>query len=88
MQGVILFDVLRRWSQYLNRCVAALDLELVEAPGANVPFSLEPILVELEGGCYIGRILPASLSDIVTGRHPSGEGSPKSGGGGSSSTGN
>ena len=36
----LLYDVLRRWSQYLNRCVAALDSEVEEAPGASVPFSL------------------------------------------------
>ena len=71
MQGVIssphlattlLFDVSRRWSQYLDRCVAVSASEVEEAPGASVPFSLEPILVELEGGRYIGPILPASLA--------------------------
>ena len=36
----LLFDVLRRWSQYLNRCVAASDSKVVEAPGGRVPFSL------------------------------------------------
>ena len=46
----LLFDVSRRWSQYLNRCVAALASEVVKEPGASVPFYLEPILVELEGG--------------------------------------
>ena len=46
----LLFDVSRRLSQYLNRCVAASASEVEEAPGASVPLSLEPILVELEGG--------------------------------------
>ena len=58
--------------------------EVEEAPGARVCFSLEPILVELEGGRYIGPILPASLADLVAGRRPSGESAPKGGGGGSS----
>ena len=49
----LLFDVSRRWSQYLNRCVAASASEVEEAPGASDPFSLKPILVELEGGSYI-----------------------------------
>ena len=58
MQGMIssphlattlLYDVLQRWSQYLNRCVAESASEVEEAPGASVPFSLEPILVDLEG---------------------------------------
>ena len=61
----LLFDVSRRWSQYLNRCVAALASEVVKEPGASVPFYLEPILVELEGGRYIGPTLPASLADLV-----------------------
>ena len=74
MQGMIssphlatklLFDVSRRRSQYLNRCVAASASEVEEAPGASAPFSLEPILVELEGGRYNGPILPASLADLV-----------------------
>ena len=81
----LLFDVLRRWSHYLNRCVAASASEVVEALGASVPFSLKPILVDLEGGHYIGPILPASLDDVVTGRRPTGGSAPKSGGGGGGS---
>ena len=72
----LLFDVSRRWSQYLNRCVAELALEVVEALGVGVPFSLEPILVDLEGGRYIGPILPASLADLVTGSRPAGKCAP------------
>ena len=79
----LLFDVLRRWSQYLNRCVAALASEVEEAPGASVPFSLEPILVELEGGRYIGPILPDTLADLVAGRWPAGGSAAKGGGSGS-----
>ena len=41
----LLFSMLWRWSQYLNRCVAASALEVEEAPGDRVPFSLKPILV-------------------------------------------
>ena len=54
----LLFDVFQRWSQYLNRCVAALSSEVKEAPGASVPFYLKPILVNLEGGRIMGPILP------------------------------
>ena len=78
-----LYDASRRWSQYLNRCMAALASEVVEAPGASSPLSLEPILVELEGGLYIGPILPISLADLVSGRRSAVGGSPISGGGGS-----
>ena len=55
----LLFDVLQRWSQYLSRCVLALALEVEEAPGASVPFSFRKILVDTEGGRYIGQILPS-----------------------------
>ena len=47
LNTTLLFDVSWRWSQYLNRCVAALALELVEAPGGKIPFSLKPILVDM-----------------------------------------
>ena len=50
LAATLLFDVSWRWSQYPNRCVEALDLEVVEVPGGSVPFSLEPILVDMEGG--------------------------------------
>ena len=63
-------DVLRRWIQYLNRCVASSEVE--ESPGGSVPFSLEPILVELERGRYTGPILPATLADLISRRRPSG----------------
>ena len=43
----IIYDVSWRWRQYLNRCVAALASEVVGALGVSVPFSLEPIMVEL-----------------------------------------
>ena len=56
-----------RCSQYLNRYV-----------GSSA--SLELILVDLKGGCYIKPILLASLADLVTVRQPVGGGSPKSGG--------
>ena len=80
----LLFDVLRRWSQYLNRCMAALASEVEEAPGANVPFLLEPILVKLEGGCYIGPIIPASLANLSAGRQAADGSVPKRRDGGSS----
>ena len=80
-----LYDVSWRWIQYLKRCVAASEVE--EAPGASVPFSLKPILVELEGGRYIGPILPAALADLVSGRRPAGGSAQKGGGGGGSGSG-
>ena len=43
----LLYDMLRRWSQYLNRCVATSYLEVAEASGASAPFSLKPILVKM-----------------------------------------
>ena len=64
----LLYDVSRRWSQYLNRCVAASTSEVEEAPGASVPCSVEPILVELERGRYIVPIHPVALAYLVEGR--------------------
>ena len=59
---------MRQWSQYLNRCVAASDSEVTKAPRASTPFSLEPILVDLEGGRYTSLIIPISLANLVAGR--------------------
>ena len=53
-----------------------------EAPGGSAPFSLEPIMVKLEGGLFIGPILPAALADLVSGTRPAGGSAPKGGGGG------
>ena len=52
-------------------------------PGGSVPFSLEPIMVEIEEGRYIGPFLPVSLYELVAGRRSTGEGAPQIGGGGS-----
>ena len=87
----LLYDVLRRWSQYLNQRLAALASEVVEAPGGSVLFYLEPIRVDLEGGRYIGLILSISLADLVAGRRSAGGSASRSGcsdGGGSSGGGN
>ena len=59
------FGVLRRWSLYLNRCTDALALKSLDAPGCHVPFLLEPILEDLEGGKYVIPILPISLAEIL-----------------------
>ena len=56
----------------------ALASKVVEAPGAIFLFSLEPILVELERGHYIGPILPIYLADLVAGRRSVGENAPRS----------
>ena len=37
----------------------------LEAPGANAPFSLNPILVDLEGAQYVGPILLIPLTYIL-----------------------
>ena len=56
--------------------------QVVEAPGSSVHFSLEPILVELERGCYIGLIPPVSMANLVAGRRSAVRCAPKSDGGG------
>ena len=75
----LLYDVLQRCVLYLNRSVAALELEDLEASGSTFPFTLNPILPELDGGRYIGLILPGTLMDLLAGRRPI---STRSGGGG------
>ena len=80
----LLSNVLWRWSLYLNRCVAASASESLDAPGCQVPFSLEPILAELEGGRYVGTILPPALVDLVSRANGRGGGGGGGGGGGSS----
>ena len=57
----------------------ASALEVVEAPGGIVPFSLKPILVDMEGGCYMGPILPGPLEDLLVGRQAIGSSSSSGG---------
>ena len=59
MQGIIssphlaialLFDLSWWWSLYLNRCVAESASEPFDTSGSHVPFLLETILADLDGG--------------------------------------
>ena len=77
-----LYNVLRLWSLYLNRCVIALSSEDVGAAGSTATFSLEPIFLELEGGCYVGPLLPLNLAELVSGKRGGGNSSGDSGGNG------
>ena len=61
----LIFDVSGRWILYLNRYVAALVSDYLNAPGSHAPFLLKPILSELEGGRYMGPIIPESLAYLV-----------------------
>ena len=47
----LLSNVSRCWSMHINRCMAYSSLEDLGNPGAAVPLSLDPILLELGGGC-------------------------------------
>ena len=64
----VIYDVSRLCSLYLNRCVTASSSEDVGAPGSTVPFLLEPILLELEGGRYVGPLFPLPLAELVSRR--------------------
>ena len=57
--------------------------EALEEPGANTSFSLEPIMVDLDGGRCVVLILSVTLVDILAGRSTAGSGGV--GGGGRSS---
>ena len=50
LSTIIMYDVFLWWSLYLNMCVDALVLEALEYLEVNAPFSIDPILVDLEGG--------------------------------------
>ena len=76
----LIYNVLRRWSLYLNRCVAVLVSKALDVPGTSTPFSLELILVDLEGGHYVDLILPGQLAYLLTVRRPV-RGSGNGGGG-------
>ena len=64
----LLYDVLRRCSTNLIRCLAVSSSEDMGAPGETVPFSLEPILLELEVGRYVGPLIPTILTEMFSGR--------------------
>ena len=51
---------------YPNRCVDGLAPDSLDAPGYHVPFLLEPVLADLEGGQYVRPILPLDLRDLVS----------------------
>ena len=63
----LLYDVSQQCNLYLNRCVAVLALEALEAPGATVPFTLDPILLEMEGKHYISPLPTWHLTDLLAG---------------------
>ena len=42
-------------------------------PGANSPFTLEPILLELEGENYVGPILLVPLANLIAGHRLGGD---------------
>ena len=55
----------------------------MQASGGSAPFSLEPILVDMEGACYVSSILSTSLSDLVSGRQSADRGATRGGDSGS-----
>ena len=63
----LLYDLLRRYRLYLNRCMMASSLELLGVPRKTVHFSLEPVLLYMEGGFYVGPLLIGTLVDLVSG---------------------
>ena len=65
--------------------MAASASECLNTPGCQIPFSLKPILAELEGSRYVGRILPLALGALVS--RANWRGGSGGGGGGSSSSG-
>ena len=68
LSTALIYDVLRQWSLYLNRYVVVFVSKKMEAPGSNISFLLDPILVELEGGRYVVPILPGPLAELFARR--------------------
>ena len=60
------YDVAQQCILYLNRCVAVLMSKALEALGGTVPFTLDLILLKLNGGRY-ARPIPGELADILVG---------------------
>ena len=63
----LIYDFSWRWNLYLNMCVATSVSEDLEAPGANAPFLIDSILFEIEGGIYVGPLLPGPMTDLLVG---------------------
>ena len=78
----LLYDVSHQWSLCLNRCITLSSSEDVGAAGATMPFSLEPIFLELEGGRYVEPLLPLTLplAELVSRIHGGGGGNSVGGG--------
>ena len=76
----LIYNVSRWWSMYLNRCVTASSSEDVGAAGEIATFSLETILLKLEGGRYVGPILTLPLAELVSRIHGGGGGNSVGGG--------
>ena len=53
-------------------------------PGEMVPFSIGPILLELDGGSYVGPILLGALAELFIRRLRGGSGDVSGGSGGGS----
>ena len=64
----LLYAVSRQWLLCLNSCVTALSSENIGTAGTTVPFSLDTILLKMEGGHYVGPLLPLPLTELVSGR--------------------
>ena len=69
-------------------CVAVSASKALESPGTNTPFLLDPILVDLEGGRYVGPILTVPLADLLAGQRLDGVCGNSGGGRGNSGDGN
>ena len=82
LAAILIYDVSRRRSMYINICVTTSSLEDVGAPRAMVTFLVELVLLNLECGRYMVPLLPDNLAEMVSGRRVGGGGR---GGGGSGS---
>ena len=65
LSTALMYDLSRRWSLYLNMCMAASYLEVLESPGSTVTFTMDTILIQLECGRYVSTIIPGAIVDLI-----------------------
>ena len=73
LSTTLIYDVSHWWYIYINRCMTVSHSEYLGATGEALHLSVEPILLELEGGRCMGQLLTGSLENLFSRRCGSGD---------------